>query len=171
MHVERLAARRQLDRLTHWCALLITCWVIGLMGGVASRAQDFTPPISNGKFYANSTSGNAAAAPLTLSITPSANDWAYLCHWSVYSNGATAAATVNVTVGSLLTVAGTPVTLTYPFANPTAIAAGTPDATISDTYWPCARGTAPGAAITVTVPTIGTGNTVAIINLTGLTGQ
>lgn len=39
MHVARLEARRQADRLTNWSAGVLTSWIFGLFLGAAMHGQ------------------------------------------------------------------------------------------------------------------------------------
>ena len=169
-HVERVEARDRRNRLDRFLAACVTALFIGLCSGVASRAQDFTPPISNGTFQAVGVNTNTSAGAATATLLGIAGQWTYICGWTVQSNGATAAQFGNITVGTVQGPGGTVQTLTYAQSLSTVLAAGTQLITNSDKYWTCLRSSALGGNIVVTVPAAA-GNTQTTINAYGFNGQ
>ncbi|HEX4828316.1 MAG TPA: hypothetical protein VFV12_08825 [Xanthobacteraceae bacterium] len=107
-----------------------------------------------------SSSGNVAAATATATLAARAGYLTYICGFEATGGGATAAATVNVTVTN---VPGG--TMTWNFGVPTGVDA--PAVALVKVFNPCMPATAINTSIVVSMPTLGAGNAHAAVNASG----
>lgn len=147
--------------------LFFAClWATVAFSQPAQQFQQGLPASGNAGYPPGSTptlapaTGNTSGGSLSAILAPPAGQFVYICGWSVDSTGATAAADVTITVGTL--IGGN--TMSYLLSLP-AVAA-TVDASKTQTYSPCLRGNTTGGTISVTVPT-SAGNTSTTINAWG----
>ena len=128
-------------------ALAIT---LGLAIGQARAGGDTGYP--KDVFAVTAASGNVAAAAATATIAAAAGRRNFLCGFTMTSTGSTAAAVVNPTVTGLMST-----THTYVYAS---VAGATlANQPLVVTFSPCIPASADGVAITVTLPSLGAGNT------------
>jgi hypothetical protein len=139
--------------------LIAVLFVLALIGPAAAERVGELPSRTTA---IGVTSGDVAAATATATLTaPTAGAGAsnYLCGFDVRGTGATSAATVAVTVAGL--VGGSQ---TYQVLVVAGATTATPSLTV---HFPvCLKGT-PEAAVTVSMPTWGTGALHAMINAWG----
>jgi len=110
------------------------------------------------------SSGNVANAVASAAITPSATQRAYTTGFEITGLGATSAATVLATLGSLI---GS-VTFTYIIEVPSGVT--TALTTLSVHFDQPIPAASVGTAITISVPAFGSGNTNVCVNLEGFVG-
>ena len=108
----------------------------------------------------NATSGDHGATSNAAALSGAANKTTYITGFEVFATGATSATVVDVTVSD-----GT-WTLTYPLNVP-ASSAAVQLAPVSMRFNPPLPASAVNTAITVTCPSLGTGNTNACVNAEG----
>jgi len=108
------------------------------------------------------SSGNVAAATATATLAANADArrTSYICGFAATAGGATAAATVNLTVTNVITG-----TMTYNYG--AQAGAGIPTAPLVVQFSPCIPATGPSTTIVVSMPSLGTGNTNASVNAWG----
>lgn len=117
------------------------------------NGKDATPVVSS--------SGNVAAATATATLAAGgATVMTYISGFEVTAGGATAAATVNVTVTGV--IGGT---MTYSFSAATGVDAPSPPLVVE--FNPPLQASALNTAIVVSMPTLGAGNAHAAINAHG----
>jgi len=109
----------------------------------------------------SASSGNVVAATATATFAAGrANRFTYICGFAATAGGATAAATVNLTVTNFVTG-----TMTYNYGAQTG--AGVPTAPLVVNFTPCLPANAVNTTIVVSMPSLGTGNTNAAVNAWG----
>lgn len=128
---------------------------IALLAGPA----DAQVPVPN-VVQVGSSSGNVAAATATATLPAAVGKVTYLCKFTATAGGATAAATVNLTVTGV--IGGTQ---TYNFSAATGVDAPSPPLVVP--FVPCLSASAPNTAIVVSMPTLGAANAHAAINADG----
>jgi hypothetical protein len=106
------------------------------------------------------SSGNVAAATATATLPAVASKTTYICGFTATGGGATAAATVNLTVTNIVTG-----TMTYNFGVPAGVDA--PATALNVVFNPCMPANAIGTTIVVSMPSLGAGNAHASINASG----
>jgi len=106
------------------------------------------------------SSGNVAAATAAASLPGVAGRTNYVCGFALTSGGATAAATVNVTLTGVITG-------TMTFNHGAQTGAGVPSSPTIVSFSRCVPASAANTAITVSMPSLGTGNTNASANIWG----
>lgn len=122
----------------------------------------FIAPYPTGATPASGSSGNVAASTATASLAASSGHTTYIAGFHITSSGSTSAAIVNVTVAGV--IGGT---MTFNYG--TAAGATTLNAPlVVDFPYPVAA-FAVGAPITVSMPSLGAGNTNAAIVAYGFT--
>jgi len=125
-------------------------------GSVSTAAE----PYPAGATPLNATSGDHGATSNAATLTPGSGKTAYLAGFDVVATGATSAVVVDVTVSD-----GT-WTLTYPLNVP-ATSAAVQLAPLIRSFNPPLKASAANTAITVTCPSLGTGNTNCCVNAFG----
>jgi hypothetical protein len=137
-----------------------TCTVVE--GNVNGQPVPVTPgPIPTGATPVTAASGNVAASAATISLPAVSGRTNYVSGFSVTGLGATGAATLQITLGSLI---GS-VTQTYIYEVPAGATTAAP--TLIVTFAPPLPASAANTAITLTVPSFGSGNTNASANIWG----
>jgi hypothetical protein len=118
-------------------------------------------PLPTGATAVTAASGNVGAAAATVSLPAVSGRTNYVSGFSVTGLGATGALTLQITLGSLV---GS-VTQTYIYEVPAGVTTAAP--TLVVTFNPPIPASAANTAITLTVPSFGTGNTNASANVWG----
>lgn len=121
---------------------------------------DPSNPAPTGATQVAASSGNVAAASAVATLPAVAGKTNYLSGVQIMGAGATAASVVQATITGLL--GGT---LTIPVAVPAGANVGVQPIALS--FYPPLPASAPNTAITVTVPSLGAGNTNAVANAQG----
>ena len=131
---------------------------MGSLAGIAAT-QDSTdiPAITNAVCVGSGVVANAVAS---ASIPALKGSVAYMSGFQIFAAGATAASVVTVTIAGL---AGG--TLSFPFVFPAG--ATTTAQPIAVSFYPAAQASGPNAAITLSVPAGGAGNTAASAQIQG----
>ena len=117
-------------------------------------------PIPFGATSVSASSGNVAAATATATLPAAAGKTTYIAGFCSSSGGATAAATVNLTVSN--TIGGT-----MTFNHGAQAGAGVPSPPLVVIFDPPIPANALNTAIAVSMPTLGAGNTNASVNAWG----
>ena len=113
----------------------------------------------NGAVAVNNSSGNKAAATATAMLAAAANKTTYISGFSITGSGATAASVVTATVSD-----GT-WTLSYTIAVASGVSAANQPLIV--TFDPPLPASAVDTTITVTCPSLGSGNTNNVVNAQG----
>jgi hypothetical protein len=151
-----LMLRQSLSRIA--LALLACLWASLAFG---QQGTPFIPADSSSERVAiANSSGNVAAGTATATLPLITGKTSYLCGWSITSTGSTATAIVSPTVTN---VQGG--TQTYTYVTVAGVAAA--NAQLNITYTPCLPANAAANAPTVTLPSLGAGNTNATVNAWG----
>ncbi len=139
---------------------ITTDYIVNQSGAVRS-AKAVPIDVPTRATFVGVTSGNVAAATATATIAAptTAGQSNYLCGFNVRSLGATSSTSVALTITGI--VGGT---LTYQYL--TVAGATTANQAFGNEYVPCFQGT-PDTAIVVSLPSLGTGNTNAMVNAWG----
>ena len=128
-------------------------------GAIATPQPNFT-----------ATSGNVAAATATatLAAPPAQMRW-NITGFEITGLGATAGAGVSVTISGLDAGAGATSTATYSFASVTGVTLQDTPLTVS--FAACPITGLPGTAVSISMPSLGSGNTNAAVNIHGFLSQ
>lgn len=132
---------------------------LALFALLAGAADAQSPPAGQG-VEVTASSGNVAAATATATLAAATGKVTYICGFAATAGGATAAATVNLTVTNVVTG-----TMTYNFSAALGVDAPSPPLVV--TFNPCVSANAPNTTIPVSMPTLGAGNAHASVNAWG----
>lgn len=116
-------------------------------------------PYPSGATAINASSGNKAAAIASAALTAASGKTTYITGFSIVGTGATAASVV------LATVTDGTWTLTYPLAVPAGVT--TQNTPLIVSFNPPLPASAQNTAITVSCPSLGSGNTNNCVNAQG----
>jgi hypothetical protein len=109
-------------------------------------------PVPSGATSITGSSGNVAAGTATATLAGVSNKTTYITGFQVTAGGATGAALVTVTVAGVITAS-----MLYTFAAPAGVTLGATPLIVS--FNPPVPASAANTAITVSMPTLGAGNT------------
>jgi hypothetical protein len=119
-----------------------------------------SPPLPSGATAINGSSGNVAAGSAVATLAAAAGKTTYITGFEVTGAGATAASVVSVVVAGVVTGS-----MTYTLSVPAGVATGVQPMMVQFAY--PIPASAVNTAITVTVPSLGSGNTNATVNAHG----
>jgi hypothetical protein len=134
--------------------------VTGAQQRVSPDGSISVSPVPFGATSISASSGNVAAGVATATLAAAAGKTTYIAGFTCTSGGATAAATVNVTVSN--TIGGT-----LTFNHGAQAGAGVPSAPLVVIFDPPIPANALNTAIAVSMPSLGAGNTNAAVNAWG----
>ena len=136
-----------LDRLVAVVGLAIL-FLIGITAGAIKPADAQSPP---GAIAISNSTADAAATAATATLAAMPGHVTYLCGFIVSGSGATAASVVAITVSNLNS------SMTFDLQVPAGATVALP-AQPNYTFSPCLPGNATNTAVTVGIPSLGTGN-------------
>lgn len=117
-------------------------------------------PYPSGATPITAASGNVAAATATATLAATSGKTTYICGFTATAGGATAVATVDLTVANV-------VTGTMTFSYSAAATANSPSPPLVVPLNPCIPANAVNTTIVVTLPSLGAGNAHAAVNAWG----
>jgi hypothetical protein len=139
--------------------LLLAALVAALFAGNHARSQQLEPNTGVG---ISATSGDQAAATATATLPAIQNRITYLCGFSVTGTGATSTSVVAITVGNVAA------TTTFDLVVPAGATLILPLTQYS--FAPCIPASAVNTSVTVSVPSLGTGNAHSQVTAWGYQG-
>jgi large repetitive protein len=146
----------------HMMKRLALAFAFALALASSSLAQ--VPPSPGGTTTGvpiTASSGNVAAATATATLAAGgANKITYICGFQATAGGATAAASVTLTVTNLVTG-----TMSFTYGAQTGV--GVPTVPLVVPFTPCLPANAANTTIVVSMPSLGTGNTNATVSAWG----
>jgi hypothetical protein len=130
--------------------------------GITAQAQVVIAPneYPQGATALTASSGNVAAATATATLAGATDKTTYVCGFTITSTGATAAAVVNATLTGVVTG-----TMTFTYAAVAGATVANQPLVVSFSH--CIPASAINTAIVLSLPSLGTGNTNAAVNLWG----